>query len=608
MNKTLDTFYKKPEKSANEQMKIDSKYLAGDIANELADDSTKSVSDYSYELLKFHGTYQGFNRDTSTARKKEKQEPDYEFMVRIRLPGGRMTPAQYLAMDELAHKHANGTIRVTTRQTFQFHVIEKKNLKAAIHDINLAMLSTLSACGDVVRNVTTSPAPIKDAKHAKLLEDSYKIAEFCTPKTTGYDEIWNDKKESNREIDNAEPLYGKTYLPRKFKIGVTLPEDNAADVFTHDLGVVLIYEGEVFKGYQLMIGGGMGMNHEPGKDQKATYPRVANEIAFIAPDDLLKAVEAIVKFQRDFGDRTDRKHARLKYVVEELGLDFAIEKFHEYFNALNPSAPAAAPIKGIKYKIKNHLGWHEQGDGKLYLGVPIASGRIMDYGEGKHESGYNSEGFPLFENTKYMTGFREFVKKYNLPITLTPDQKIIFCDIEPSQKSEIEAFFGKYNIPLKEAHTPMMQHFHTCVSLPTCAKALAESERVQFQMMYDVQKQLDKHGISNEQMSVRVTGCPNGCSRPFVGDIGIVGRMPGAYVIFIGGDTEGTRLNTKVFDKVPLEHLGTVLEPMFEKFSKEKNQGEKFGDFCHRVGSEIVAKYAEEKLAPQNFAWAKLVA
>lgn len=605
--KTLENFYKKPEKAAQEQMKIDSLYLKGNILAELEDKSLAEVSDYSYELLKFHGTYQGHNRDTATARKKQGLEKENEFMVRMRLPAGRLTAKQYIEVDDIATKYANDTIRITTRQTLQLHVIAKNDLQECIADINKAMVSTLSACGDVVRNITAVSAPIKDEKHRKLLEVTDLLVAFCAPKTTGYDEVWNGKEASNRESEHAEPLYGKTYLPRKFKIGIITPEDNGIDVFTHDLGIILVYEGEVFKGYNLVIGGGMGMNHEPAKDEKATYPRVATPFCFVTEGDLLNAVEAIVKLQRDFGDRTDRKHARLKYVVEELGLDFVKEKFTEYYAATNPQNAFSDFVNIPEYKVKNHLGWHPQGDGKFYLGIPTASGRIADYTEGKpHASGYTADASPEFKNAKYKTAFRKLSEKYGFDISLTADQKFIICDVAAEQKDEIEQFLRSYNLPLAEDLPQAMQHFHTCVALPTCAKALSESERVQFEMMNDITAKLKKFNLENEHIAIRVTGCPNGCARPYVGDIGIVGRMPDHYVIFIGGDFAGTRLNTKVFDKVPLAHLGTALEPLFEAYSKGKNPHEGFGDFCTRYGIEKLITDSEPKLA--EYKWGKFAA
>ena len=595
--------------SKQEGYKKASGFLKGNISQELENDAL-DVSDEAYELLKFHGTYFAYNRDTATERKKQGLDKEYEFMVRTRIPGGRLTAEQYIKMDDVADKYANGTLRITTRQVFQFHVIVKKDLKNSIREINEALLSTQSGCGDVVRNITCSPAPIKNAKYDRLREDVDAVAEFIRPKTSSYKELWLDEKADElkeRDVtetgEEYEPLYGNTYMPRKFKIGLILPEDNSIDVFTHDLGLILIFEGDELKGYNIVLGGGMGMKHE-GKlewSEKKTYPRVADSVAFVGADDLLNVVEAVVKLQRDHGDRSDRQHARLKYIVAEKGVDWVRKELEKYFKATNPKGELGNPVEGLKYEIPTQMGWHEQGDGKWYLGVPVASGRIVDYDK-KHASGYTDNVNKKFAKAQYRTGLKSVISEYKMPIVLTPTEEIILCDIEEKDKSDIEAKLKGFGIPLAEDHTPMELHYMTCVSLPTCHKALAESERVQFNISDDIEAHMKKHGIENERISVRVTGCPNGCARPYVGDIGIVGRMPGHYVLFIGGDFEGTRLSTKVFDKVPQDDIGKALDPMFELYASEKNDGEGFGDFCTRYGIDKIIAKASEALA--DFKWA----
>lgn len=587
--------------STQETIKEQSNYLMGSLHEELADQSTDQISDAAYELMKFHGSYFGYDRDTQLERKKAGLSKKYEFMVRTRIPGGRLNASQYLAMDDIAGKYANGTLRITTRQVFQFHVIVKKDIKAHIAAINHAMLSTQSGCGDVVRNITCSPAPIKNLQYERLRADVDRVAEFVKPKTSAYRELWLDEaKDEVRERsvkvagdgDAVEPLYGATYMPRKFKIGLVLPEDNSVDVFTHDLGIVLVYEGGVLKGYNILMGGGMGMKHEAVKswDEKKTYPRLADPVAFVGPDDLIPAVEAVVKLTRDFGDRADRQHARLKYLVAERGREWARTTFEEYFAKAGGGAvsdPAVIP----RYEIPNHMGWHEQGDGKLFLGLKIPSGRIVDY-DTPDISGYTKSVTGIFKTARYRTGLRKVVECFTPNIILTPTGEMILSDIEPSQQQAMEAMLGEYGIPLAHAFTPMQLHFFTCVALPTCAKALAESERVQFPVMDGITAALARQGLEKECMTIRIAGCPNGCSRPYVGDIGIVGRMPGAYALFIGGDFEGTRLSTKVLDKVQEADIPTVLEPMFALYAKEKLQGEGFGDFCHRVGMDRMVQAA----------------
>lgn len=593
-----------------EQMKVDSKFLKGNIAEELADTSKVEVSDEAYEMLKFHGTYFGYNRDTATERKKQKLDKEYEFMVRTRIPGGCMTAQQYLAMDDLADKYANGTLKITTRQVFQFHVVLKDNLKAHIAAINHALLSTQSGCGDVTRNITASPAPYKSAQYDRLRADVEKVAEFVRPKTSAYKEIWLDEEADEvreRSVgEDYEPLYGATYMPRKFKIGLIVPEDNSVDVYTHDLGIILVFEGDKLKGYNILLGGGMGMDHEgrlAWKDKK-TYPRTATPIAFVGPDELIPVVEATVKLQRDHGDRTNRKHARLKYLVQEKGTDWTRKTLQEYFTKAG-GGQLQDPLD-IKVQIPSHMGWHEQGDGKLFLGIKVPSGRIVDYDRSDDvaKSGYANYVTERFAKSKYRTGLREIVKKFSPEVILTPTGEMILAEIEPKDKDGINALMKQHNIFPAEDFTPMETHFFTCVALPTCAKALAESERVQFPIMQDVQAAMDKAGVGKERITVRVTGCPNGCARPYVGDIGIVGRMPGHYLIFIGGDFEGTRLNTRVLERVPQADIGKALEPMFAYYAEAKNENEGFGDFCTRVGVENVARKTVEACAGEK--WAEL--
>lgn len=587
--------------SGQEAIKRESDYLRGSLKEEINDPSTDTISDPAYELMKFHGSYFGYDRDTQLERKKAGLPKKYEFMVRTRIPGGRLNATQYLAMDDIAGKYANGTLRITTRQVFQFHVIVKKDIKAHIAAINHAMLSTMSGCGDVTRNITCSPAPIKSAKYERLRSDVDRVAAFVKPHTDAYRELWLDEeKDEVRERtvkimphvadDPVEPLYTARYMPRKFKIGLVLPEDNSVDVFTHDLGIVLIYERETLKGYNILMGGGMGMKHEAVKswDEKKTYPRLADPIALVGPNDLLAAVEAVVKLTRDLGDRADRQHARLKYLVQENGVAWARKTFEEYF-AKAGGGKVSDPAPVARYHIPNHMGWHEQGDGKLFLGLKIPSGRIVDYDK-PDVSGYTKNVTGIFKQARYRSGLRAVIEKFQPNIVLTPTGEMMLADIEPSQKGAVEAMLADYRIPMDHAFTPMQHHFFTCVALPTCAKALAESERVQFPVMDAITEALAKHGLAGERMTIRIAGCPNGCSRPYVGDIGIVGRMPGAYALFVGGDFEGTRLSFKILDKVAEADIPGALDPMFALFAKEKQAGEGFGDFCHRVGLEALLR------------------
>jgi len=566
---------KKP--SFQEGNKIASKYLKGVIAEELADSTTPFVSEGSYELLKFHGSYQGYNRDTATARKQQKLEKEYEFMVRAKIPAGRLTADQYLALDAIAGTYANSTLRITTRETFQFHCIVKGNLKAHIAAINAAMLSTLGGCGDVVRNILACPAPIKDNIHHVLERDAFALAAHVAPKTRAYHEIWMDGENVTPASSVIEPLYGETYLPRKFKIALSDPEDNCVDVLANDLAFIGIFKDDELIGYNVALGGGLGMTH----NKPNTYARLATPVSFITPDLLLPAAEAAIKLHRDYGDRSDRKHARLKYVVQENGPEWTKKTFDGYLGRVLPD-PVAMP----KFAVIDHLGWHEQGDGKWFLGVPVSSGRIIDRDE---------------EHIR--TGLHELIKTYKMRVILTADQNIILCDIEQSDKEDITRLLKKHGIKLKEDLTRVYQNFLACVALPTCGKALAEAERVKLPLVAEIEKVLAKHKLLDERISIRIAGCPNGCSRPTIGDIGIVGRTPDSYVLSIGGDFEGTRLNKPVFDKVPLKEIPEALNVMFADYAAKKQDQEGFGDFCQRVGIDTLVAHTKATLK-DTYKWA----
>ena len=551
--------------SGSEKIKRESKQLRGNIVAELADENA-FVSDESYELLKFHGSYQGYNRDTATPRKKQGLDKEWEFMLRMKLPGGRLSASQYLALDSMCDVHANGTLRITTRQTFQFHCIVKDQLKPFIADINHILLSTLGGCGDVVRNVITCPAPVKDVIHNTLENTCFELAKHMAPKTSSYFDIWLD----GEKLDNypflptpitssEDPLYGETYMPRKFKIAVGQPEDNCMDVLCNDLALIALFDGQELAGYNVAIGGGLGMKHNNAK----TYPLLAKPIAFVKPDDMIRVSEAVVKLQRDHGDRGDRQHARLKYVVNEKGLAWCKEQLDGYFGS---TLLDAKPVK--RWAVEDHMGWHEQGDGNYFLGVPIPSGRIAGI---------------------YREAVREVIKTYDVPIILTNDQNLILCDLEAAEKSNIYSIFKKHGVKLREELTDLARNMLACVSYPTCGKALAEAERVQQPVEIQIQNLLNQYGLGSEKISVRIAGCPNGCSRPSVGDIGIVGRMPDAYALYIGGDFAGTRLNTKITDKTPTAGIAEALEPYVSRYKDERLSGEGFGDFWHRVGIKEAA-------------------
>lgn len=564
-----------PKLSAQERIKRESRHLRGNIAADLASDHV-AVTEETYELLKFHGTYEGYNRDTATQRKKAGLEKEYEFMVRLKIPAGRLKAEQYLALDGMADSYSNGTLRITTRETFQFHCVAKGNLKKTIAAINRALLSTLGGCGDVVRNLTACPAPIKDLAHEVMEESALTLARYMAPKGGAYHEIWLDGERVDPAAE-SDSMYGETYLPRKFKIGIAEPTDNCIDVLTHDLAILPMFKDGKLAGYNFALGGGMGMTHNNPK----TFPRLASPIAFVQPDDLVPAADAVVRLQRDHGDRVDRKHARLKYVVEEKGIPWTRQTLEHYFGA-KLEDPWGMP----KWGVEDHTGWHAQGDGKWFLGVPVSSGRIVDRGE-----------------ERIRTGLREVIRTYKMNLTLTADQNIILCDIEEGEKQPIERMLRAHGVKLTEDITPAYRHFLACVALPTCGKALAEAERVKLPLVDNLEKALDAHGLLRENITIRMTGCPHGCARPYVGDIGIVGRMPDHYALYVGGDFEGTRLSDKLFDKVPFENIVEALDPLFALYREGKKTDEGFGDFCHRYGIEKLRQAAIDTLQ-QKYKWA----
>jgi sulfite reductase (ferredoxin) len=547
--------------SKAEAVKQQSRQLRGNIARDLAD--TEAPFDKAgYSLLKFHGTYQGYDRDSATKRKQQGLDKLWQFMVRVRIPGGRLTADQYLALDSLADRYAEGTLRITTRQSIQFHGVVKSGLKATIAEINRALLTTLAACGDVVRTVTTVPAPIRDAVHDRLEADARRLSAHLLPKTGAYHEIWLDGEKVTPDEEPADPLYSARYLPRKFKIGLAIPEDNTIDVLTNDLAVVALFEGaggdDRLLGYNFLLGGGHGMTH----NRPETYPFLAVPVAFVEPDDLLDAAEAVVRLHRDWGDRGNRRHARLKYVIAERGADWARKQLSEDLGKV------LAPCREMpEFRVPDHLGWHEQGGGRLYLGVPVPSGRILDDGR-----------------RRLRPALRDIVARFGVNPILMPTQDVILSDIDPEDRDAIEAILRAGGVRLAEELLPVERWALACPALPSCGLALTEAERVRDEIVGAIAARLRRWGLESERLSIRITGCPNGCARPYNGDIGIVGRMPGFYSLYIGGDFAGTRLNQLFADRLDIAGLADALDPLFGRFVGERLEEEGFGDFCHRIG------------------------
>ena len=541
--------------SGVERLKLESRALRGDLAEQIASDDT-SVTDDAYQLLKFHGTYLGYDRDSATERKQRGEDKAWEFMIRARIPGGRLTPLQYLAMDDLALQYGGGSLRVTTRQAIQFHAVAKGDLKTTIAGINDALLTTLAACGDVVRNVTATPAPIADARHRRLQDDARLLSTELLPVTRAYHEIWlGEERVAGDAPAEHDPLYGERYLPRKFKIGIATPEDNSVDVLTNDLGIVALFEGDTLAGYNLALGGGLGMTHNKPK----TYPRLATPLVFVGPDDLLRATRAVIELQRDHGDRTDRRHARLKYLIDDKGTAWIKQQLERYFGAALEDARPMQP-----FKVVDHTGWHAQGDGRWYYGLSIANGRIRDD-----------------EGRRLRTALRRIVQEFNPTPILTPTQDVLLADLPENARPVLEAILTGHGVELPGTLSNLARWALACPALPTCGLALNEAERIRVPLIAEIDQALAAAGIANERLSVRITGCPNGCARPYAGEIGIVGRTAADYALFLGGDFEGTRLNRRVFDRVKLADIAATLAPIFAAYAAERGPDERFGDWCH---------------------------
>jgi sulfite reductase (ferredoxin) len=567
----------------NEGLKAGSRQLRGTVAEELSAEHApgqKPFGDESEQLIKFHGTYQQDNRDHRHEKNPDgtPKGKEYMFMVRTRVPGGKVAAKQFLSELDLCEKYGNGTLRVTTRQGFQLHGVLRENLKAAIRGINDAKLTTLAACGDVERNVMCCPAPYNNNPvHREMQAMADRVAEHLKPRTTAYYEIWltDETGEKTNVADFQpveEPIYGAAYLPRKFKTAFALPEDNCIDIYTNDLGFLAIVEHDRIVGYNVLVGGSMGVT----PSAKKTFPALAKPMTFVTPDQVVPVAEAVVKVQRDFGNRSDRKLARLKYLIANWGVEKFKAKVEEY---CGHPLPAPKDIDGTD--VDDHVGWHDQGDGKLFLGINIENGRIKDEGAFRMKS-----------------GLRAILTKYGMNTRLTPLQGVILCDIAPKDQADINALLREFGIPAAEELTLVRRYSIACPAWPTCGLAVTESERALPGILDQMEAELARMGLAGERISVHMTGCPNGCARPYTPDIGLVGKAAGEkYTIYLGGNVEGTRLAYNFKDMVPKDDIIPSLVPVFERFQRERINGESFGDFCHRLGKEALAPAAEEEPA-----------
>ncbi|MEO1375422.1 MAG: sulfite reductase, ferredoxin dependent [Cyanobacteria bacterium J06635_10] len=577
-----------------EGIKERSNFLREPVATEILEDTTH-FSEEAIQILKFHGSYQQDNRDNRVAG----QEKDYQMMLRTRNPGGFIPPQLYLTLDKLSNDYGNHTMRVTTRQGFQLHGILKKNLKSTIAAIVKSMGSTLGACGDLNRNVMAPPAPFKNKpEYQYAYEYATKIADLLTPQTGAYYEIWLDGEkaisgEESPEVKAArqrngtgtvfhdspeEPIYGTQYMPRKFKISVTVPGDNSIDLYTQDLSLVVITnENSELEGFNVFAGGGLGRTH----NKEETFARKADEICYVSKSDVFDLVKAIVATQRDYGDRTQRRHARLKYLIHDWGVEKFRSQVEEYFGK------SVEPFKELpEFKYQDYLGWNEQGDGKLFLGISIDNGRVKDEGS-----------FQL------KTALRKIVEQFNLDIRLTANHNLIFCDIEPDKKPAIEEILQNHGINSDpKTIEPLVRYAMACPALPTCGLAIAESERAIPGILERIRTLLNQVGLQEEHFVVRMTGCPNGCARPYMAELGFVGSAPNAYQLWLGGSPNQTRLAQPYMQKLKADELEMQLEPMFVYFKESRETSESFGDFCNRVGfgaiREYTANYQAKTVAP----------
>jgi len=541
-----------------ETLKENSNFLRGTIAESLNDPLTGALRADDQILIKFHGTYQQQNRDIDDDRKKQKLEPLYSFLIRIRVPGGVTTSQQWLDMDELSDKYADKTLKLTTRQAFQFHGVFKRNLKKTIQEINKSLLDTIAACGDVNRNVMCSANPFESAIHAEAAEDAKRISAHLTPQTNAYHEIWLDGELVAGGEKEEEPLYGKTYLPRKFKAAIAIPPRNDTDVLSNDLGFIAIVENEKLVGYNLTVGGGMAYTFGNNK----TYPRVADVVGFFPKEQIVKVSEAVLIFQRDHGNRSERKNARLKYTIDRLGLDF----FHAELERIK--GIKLEPAKEFKFEtLGDKYGWSKSEDGLWHYGVFVEGGKLVD------KNGYHPK-----------TAIREIAKIHTGTFILTGNQNVIIAQVTESKKPKIEALLKKYKIINADKLSSLRQNSIACAALPLCGLAFAEAERYLPLLVDEIDKVLEANGLLKTPISIRMTGCSNGCGRPFLAEIGLVGKAPGKYNLYLGASFTGERLNKLYKEMLSEEQIIEALSPILADYAKNKEVEEHFGDFVIRKG------------------------
>ena len=544
-----------------EIIKAKSNFLRGTINESLQDSATSALAEDDTQLSKFHGFYQQDDRDNREERRRQLLEPDYQFMIRARVPGGVCTPAQWLALDKIARKWANGTIRLTTRQAFQLHGVLKRDLKASIRAINDSLLDTIAACGDVNRNVMCTPLPEASAIHRQVFEIAQTLSEHFTPHTTAYHEIWLISEDGREKVSGSkdrEPIYGPTYLPRKFKMSFAIPPRNDVDVFAHDLSFIAVAGKDGLEGFNVTVGGGMGASH----GDPATYPRLADVLGFCTPDQVVEISEAIVIIQRDNGDRSERKHARLKYTIDDRGLEWLhgeIELRIGY--RLAPDRPFVFTHTGDLY------GWQQTTDDLWHLVLFLENGRVADKG-----------------GSRQMSGLRAIAEVLKGEFRLTPNQNVIISNVNASERALIDRLVQEHGLDNYRHSSPLRLHSMACVGFPTCGLSMAESERYLPDLVDLIEALLVKHGLEEQAITIRMTGCPNGCARPYLAEIGLVGKGPGLYNLHLGAAFNGTRLNWKVRESVHEAEIVALLDELLADYSGSREPNEAFGDFLLRSG------------------------
>ena len=556
-----------------ERIKAGSRHLRGTLVESLADPVTGALAEDDTQLSKFHGIYQQDDRDLRSERKRQRLEPAYSFMIRARVPGGICSTAQWLNMDRIAREKANGTIRLTTRQAIQLHGVIKTRLKAAIADINREMMDTLAACGDVNRNVMAPTLYDLGAVHRQVQEDARRLSAHLTPATHAYHEIWLDGEQVRLENENpdaeVEPIYGRTYLPRKFKSAFVVPPRNDTDIYAQDLGFIAIVESGRLTGYNVTVGGGMGMAH----GEPETYPRLADVLGFCTVDELLAVAEAVVTTQRDFGDRTNRKHARLKYTIDDHGIDWFRERVIER-SGVEPGVPRPFAFTGNG----DVYGWQRDDAGTWHYTLFIENGRVADFGE-----------------RRLLSGLRRIAESHEGEFRLTPNQNLSISGVRSQDKARIDAVLAEHGIENTTQASALRLHSMACVAFPTCGLAMAESERYLPSLVDRLEQRLVDAGLDREAITIRMTGCPNGCARPYIAEIGLVGKGPGSYNLYLGGGFAGERLACLYRENIGEAGILEALTPLFQRFAAERRPAEHFGDFLIR--SSVV----REVTAGRNF-------